>query len=300
MAFWEQLARLRPNFRRAAALRAAGEEPRLAIVTCIKNEGEDLVEWLCFHRHIGVSEFVIYDNLSTDATSRILAAVPFRDTIKVHRVREEAAQKVAFADAIRRYRHRLDWAAFIDGDEFIVPLGEKTIVERLAECEAMGLSGFGINWRVFGSSGHMERPPGLVTESFTRRAPDTLPYCRHVKSVVRMARARKMVTPHYITVAGDYRLDDGSKPDADFIGIVSRPSFEGGFAIHHYVTKSHAQCMRKIARGRPRAAKKGDKYRPPEYWEQRDRNEIEDARAAEVIAPIRDEVLKLRDAIGRD
>ena len=86
-----------------------------------------------------------------------------------------------------------------------------------------------------------------------------------------------MVTPHYITVAGDYRLEDGTKPDADFIGIVSRPSFEGGFAIHHYVTKSHAQCMRKIARGRPRDARKGDKYRPPEYWEQRDRNEVEDA-----------------------
>ena len=101
LAFWEQLARLRPNFRRAAAPRAAGEEPRLAIVTCIKNEGEDLVEWLCFHRHIGVSEFVIYDNLSTDATSRILAGVPFRDTIKVHRVREEAAQKVGL-----RRRHQ--------------------------------------------------------------------------------------------------------------------------------------------------------------------------------------------------
>jgi hypothetical protein len=272
----------------------------LAIVTCIKNEGEDLVEWLCFHRHIGVSRFIVYDNLSTDATRRILASVPFSDEIEVRTIAKESPQKAAFADALRRFRNALDWVAFIDGDEFIVPLREKPLREMLADLQSAGVDGFGIHWRVFGSSGHKARPPGLVTESFTRRAENVFLANRHVKSLVRIGRVEAMVTQHYFRTRGAYRLDDGSAPPPDFIGVTEQASFEHGFAIHHYITKSHAQCLAKIARGRPKPDWSEKKYRPPGYWNAYDRNEVEDDRAARVIAPIREEVLRLRDAIGRD
>ena len=274
--------------------RAADRGPRLAIVTCIKNEGDDLVEWLCFHRQIGVSRFVIYDNLSSDATAAILDAVPFKDEIVVHRIADEAAQKAAFSDAIRRYREELDWVAFIDGDEFIVPLGEVSLIDKLAELEARGVDGFGIHWRIFGSSGHAERPRGLLTGSFTKRARDGFRPNRHVKSVVRMGAIRAMVTQHYFRVGGAYLLDDGSAPSADFRGIAAKASFTQGFAIHHYITKSHAQCLQKIARGRPRPSHSKTKYRSESYWTTYDRNDVKDTRAAQIIAPIRDDVLKLR------
>jgi hypothetical protein len=280
--------------------REPDRRPELAIVTCIKNEGEDLVEWLCFHRLIGVSRFVIYDNLSTDATQRILASVPFRSEITVRRISKESPQKAAFADALRRFRNVLDWVAFIDGDEFIVPLGETPIVQKLGELQAGGYDGFGIHWRVFGSSGHEKRPPGLVTESFTRRAADTFPANRHVKSIVKIARVEAMVTQHYFRMRGSYALDDGTEPPADFIGVTEQASFANGFAIHHYITKSHAQCLTKIARGRPKPDWSVKKYRPPTYWNDNDRNDVEDHRAEQVLAPIRQDVLGLRDEIGRD
>lgn len=273
---------------------------RVAIVTCLKNEGEDLVEWLSFHRHIGVSEFVIYDNRSTDATRRILDAVPFRDTIRVHEIDSPYPQKDAFADALVRYRDTLDWVAFIDGDEFIVPLGGMALPQRLAKFEAAGIAGFGINWRIFGSGGHVTRPPGLVTESFTRRAPDKVKFNAHVKSIVRIAKVEEMVTQHYFRVAGNYRFDSAASVPADFRGVSPSITYKHGFALHHYIIKSREQCLRKIARGRPRPASTGDKFRPPSFFETYDRNEVEDDRAAKVIAPIRDEVLRLRDAIGRD
>jgi hypothetical protein len=109
-----------------------------------------------------------------------------------------------------------------------------------------------------------------------------------------------MVTQHYFRTCGPYLLDDGSEPRADFIGVARRQSFAGGFAIHHYITKSHAQCLAKIARGRPKPNWSSAKHRPASYWTHYDRNEVEDRRAADVIAPIRDEVLRLRDEIGRD
>ncbi len=275
----------------------------MAIVTCIKNEGDDLVEWLCFHRQIGVSRFVIYDNLSTDATARILDAVPFRDEIIVHRISDESAQKAAFRDALKRYRDELDWVAFIDGDEFIVPLGELSLIDKLAEFEARGVDGFGIHWRVFGSAGHKVRPPGLVTESFTRRAEDSFVANRHVKSVVRLAEVQAMVTQHYFRVSGTYLLDGGTRAPPDFEGITPQASFTQNFAIHHYITKSRAQCLKKIARGRPKPNNSKAKYRNAGYWTTFDRNDLRDTRAAEVIAPIRDSVLQMRQEIesaGRD
>lgn len=276
---------------------AEGGRPRLAIVTCIKNEGEDLVEWLCFHRQIGVSRFVIYDNLSTDSTLRVLNAVPFRDEITLHIVSDEQAQKFAFRDAIRRYQQELDWVAFIDGDEFIVPLAEMSLVDKLSEIEARGVDGIGLHWRSFGSSGHKVRPAGLVTESFVHRAEDRWSANRHVKSIVRIGAVEGMGTQHYFQVRGAYLLDDGTAPPEDFKGLAGPASFNQGFAIHHYVTKSRAQCLAKIARGRPMSGNAKNKYRNLSYWISHDRNEVEDRRAAEVIAPIRESVLKLRGEI---
>jgi hypothetical protein len=109
-----------------------------------------------------------------------------------------------------------------------------------------------------------------------------------------------MVTSHYFSVKGAYRLDDGSDPPRGFQGVGPAASFRRGIAIHHYVTKSRAQCMTKIARGRPLFDSSGQQFREASYFEIHDRNEVEDDRAARVIAPIRDDVLKLRDAIGRD
>lgn len=274
--------------------------PQLAIVTCIKDEGEDLVEWLCFHRLVGVSRFIIYDNESSDATRRILDAVPFRDAIEVHYVHDETAQKYAFSDAIRRYRKQLDWVAFIDGDELIVPLADVSLQDHLAELEAAGISGFGIHWRIFGSSGHETRPTGLMTESFTRRGPDGFGPNSHVKSLVQLPKVRKMVTQHFFRVQGAYLLDNGSAPPPDFRGISRPASFTQGLAIHHYIIKSRQQCLKKLARGRPRPSSSPDKFRPPNYFRRFDANRVKDDRAAQIIAPIRDEVLRLRDEIGRD
>lgn len=279
---------------RRASKRPERHGPSLAIVTCIKNEGDDLVEWLCFHRHIGVSRFVIYDNLSTDSTLKLLDSMPFRDQITVHTIADESAQKAAFADALERYRGELDWVAFIDGDEFIVPLGEVSLLDKLAEFEANGVDGFGVHWRIFGSSGHEQRPRGLLTESFTHRAGDGFRANRHVKSVVRIAAVEAMVTQHYFRVSGKYLLDNGTQPPTDFRGVAAKASFTQGFAIHHYITKSRAQCMEKIARGRPKPSRSKSKYRTLSYWTTYNRNEVSDLRAAQVIDPMRDYVVQLR------
>ena len=44
---------------------------RIIAVTCVKNEGSFLLEWIAFHRLIGVTNFLFYPNDCTDATDRL-------------------------------------------------------------------------------------------------------------------------------------------------------------------------------------------------------------------------------------
>ena len=48
---------------------------RITAVTCVKNEGPFLLEWIAFHRVLGVTDFLFYSNDCTDATDRLLDAL---------------------------------------------------------------------------------------------------------------------------------------------------------------------------------------------------------------------------------
>ena len=44
----------------------------LSVVCAVKNEADDLLEWLHFHRLAGVDHFYLYDNESTDETRTVI------------------------------------------------------------------------------------------------------------------------------------------------------------------------------------------------------------------------------------
>ncbi len=50
----------------------AAATQRVAIVTTMKNEGPFILEWLAYHRAIGVTDFLIYTNDCTDGTDTML------------------------------------------------------------------------------------------------------------------------------------------------------------------------------------------------------------------------------------
>jgi FkbM family methyltransferase len=47
-------------------------DPRVLIATCMKDEGPFVLEWIAWHRAIGVTDFVVYTNHCSDGTDRIL------------------------------------------------------------------------------------------------------------------------------------------------------------------------------------------------------------------------------------
>ncbi len=55
---------------------------RITAVTCVKNEGPFLLEWIAFNRLIGVTDHLFYSNDCTDGTDRLLDALAARGLVQ--------------------------------------------------------------------------------------------------------------------------------------------------------------------------------------------------------------------------
>ena len=70
--------------------------------------------------------------------------------------------------ALRHYKDESQWVAFLDVDEFLVLPEFDDIQEFLRRCPATWDCVY-FNWSFFGNNGHLERPPGSVLTTYTRR-----------------------------------------------------------------------------------------------------------------------------------
>lgn len=149
---------------------------KTAIVTTMKNEGPFILEWLAYHRAIGVQDFLIYTNDCTDGTDTMLQMLqkkglvqhrenPFRDTdLKPqHAALQAAEDEPVIRDA--------DWAICMDVDEFIsIHTGDGTLD---ALYDAVGQANLiSMTWRLFGNSDVHDYDDRFVIEQFTRCAPE--------------------------------------------------------------------------------------------------------------------------------
>ena len=104
---------------------------KIAVCAIFKDEAPYLLEWLAFHRMIGVDLFVLYDNGSSDAGSDLIRASSFARNVTLidwPDGRVNSPPTSIFASITRRAS---TWVAFIDIDEFIMPLAGGSIRDIL-------------------------------------------------------------------------------------------------------------------------------------------------------------------------
>ena len=119
----------------------------VAICCIVKNEAPYIKEWIEFHLLVGVSMFFIYDNESTDNLKETLKPY-IEDGIVVYAyVKGTAMQFPVYNDCIANYKNCCDWIAFIDADEFLMPVRNDSLSEILDDFKTY--AGIGINWVVF-------------------------------------------------------------------------------------------------------------------------------------------------------
>ena len=189
--------------------------PRVALIAPVKQEAPYLLEWLAYHRALGVETFVLGDNGGSDHTSDLLQAL---DTVGLA-MRLDWQGEIAFqlrfdVDAISRICGIADICSITDVDEFIRPLGGRqdirgAVAELFARPE---ISAAALGWASYGSSGHIEPGEGLVMERFTHRAPDDHATHRIVKTLVRPERFVGMVNPHVVQLTSGEYVNDRGEP----------------------------------------------------------------------------------------
>ena len=128
MPDWKQLlrralARIRRPFRLRKSSRPP--VPRLALVTCVRNESAWLPAFLSYHHAIGVERAYVYCDRCTDGSAALAASHPW---VKVFRLDSAQARRMPYvADfqcacmnhSLQRAREEgFDWLMMIDVDEF--------------------------------------------------------------------------------------------------------------------------------------------------------------------------------------
>ncbi|MBB96280.1 MAG: glycosyl transferase family 2 [Rhodobacteraceae bacterium] len=111
---------------------------RITAVTCVKNEGPFLLEWIAYNRLIGVTDFLFYSNDCTDGTDRLLDALAARGGVthlpnpaEGRNYQMEALKDAARQDVVRD----ADWVWIADVDEFLnIHVGDHSIPALIEAC----------------------------------------------------------------------------------------------------------------------------------------------------------------------
>ncbi len=157
---------------------AAPSSGRSCIVTCMKNEGPFILEWIAYHRAIGFDDFLIYSNDCTDGTDRLLDLLDARGIVQ-HRANpfkpgrqkpQHAALKAAGTEPVVQ---NCEWAICMDVDEFInIHVGDGRLADLFG---AVGQANMiSLTWRLFGNADIAEFQDGFITDQFTRCAPELI------------------------------------------------------------------------------------------------------------------------------
>lgn len=245
--------------------------PALYFSVCAiaKNEGPYFKEWIEWHLQHGAEKFFIYDNESTDETRHILAPYIRAGIVDYKLWPGHRRQLAAYDDCLENNRFASRWIAFIDLDEFIVPMKDTSIANLLRRFE--DFAAVEINWLIFGSNGHLKREPGLVMERFKRHSQPEHRLNRHVKSIVNPQRVYAMIGCHEAAKISGFIADTHGQPVRR--NFRDRKPLQDVIRINHYAVRSYEEFVEKQARGRASGTQKNINS---EYFTHYDLNDIED------------------------
>lgn len=281
---------------------------RILLISCMRNEGPFLLEWLAHHRAAGVTDFLVFSNDCADGTDEMLDTLETGGVLTHVRNRHaetgRAAQWQALADAwAHPLRAKADWIMTIDCDEFVnIRAPHDTLAGLIGAMDGADL--ISMPWRLFGNNRRARLRDALTLEQFTRAAPQPCPYPFMASSFKTLfsARApvRKMGVHRPRLVPGahpDWR--DGSNravPEAIRRGQgapvhYGRPGANSHVQLNHYSLRSAESYMIKRLRGLPSQMSREIGL---DYWIERNFNMVEDTSIARMVPATRAALNDLR------
>lgn len=217
----------------------------LSVAAIMKNEKPYLKEWLEYHLLQGVDHFYLCDNESTDGTREYLTSYINNNTITYIPISGKNQQLACYEKIVAEYKDQTKWLAFIDLDEYLVPLKAQNMRQFLKEFE--DVSEVSLHWMNYGDNDTVSRKNGLLTEFFTSHGR----FLNHtVKSIVKpkdVIDFKSFGSNHYVKVNGK-SVNENHYP-VDFM-LSFYPSADKA-RVNHYILKSFAEFLYKKSRGHP-------------------------------------------------
>ena len=190
---------------RAASVAREEYRIRYELTACLKfkNAARFLPEWIEFHQIVGFEHFYLYNNNSTD--DYIEALAPYRDegSVTLYEWPHTPAAPEADEHCVAHHQHEARWIAFLDDDEFLFPSRGEDVRKVLRKYEQY--PALAVHWLMFGSSGHLRRPEGLVLENYLLRADYVVLSSKASSIHVRVVTAN---AHHWLYRSGDIASDE--------------------------------------------------------------------------------------------
>ncbi|MHA6264048.1 glycosyltransferase family 2 protein [Arenibacterium sp. CAU 1754] len=277
------------------------------IVGCMKNEAPYIVEWVAYHRAIGVDNFLIYTNDCSDGTSEILDRLQDMGVLQ-HRNNDKwkgnSPQQHALNSALKEpVLKNADWIIHIDVDEFMnVRTGNGTLDDFFAAVP--DATNVAMTWRLFGHNGITRLADDFVIEQFDTCAPK---YCPKPHTVWGFKTMFKNIGAYAkISCHRPNKLDDGFKDKVRWVNgsgkDMTREAAENGWRsskksigydllqLNHYALRSAESFLIKRQRGR---ALHVDRSIGLNYWIRMDWSDFRDITIKRNIPRLRAEYDRL-------
>jgi glycosyltransferase involved in cell wall biosynthesis/tetratricopeptide (TPR) repeat protein len=128
---WETDCAARPSIARGVHVRAPrffreGQMPdrgTLAVCALLEDEPADLLEWIAYHRVIGVEKFYLYDRMEDGRSRHLLQDLMAGAIVDLVPWPRLFTRKAAYDDFADRNGQGWTWAAFVDPKTYINPVG---------------------------------------------------------------------------------------------------------------------------------------------------------------------------------
>ncbi len=241
----------------------------VTVFTTMKNEGPYMLEWVAFHKSIGVDHFLIFTNNCEDGTDDI--ARRLQDLGLATHVPNEVKdggnpQHQMLWRARRQPRVKESgWLLCMDVDEFWnITCGDNSFGALIAEVEQRAgqpVDAISFAWKLFGSSGNISFEDKPVTEAFPM-GDQPFPYhssrASGLKTLFRNNGKFTRFGPHRPKgfdeeQAADIAWSDagGNLFPADKVGWRAWRKFDHSLGrLHHYSVRSMDGFLVKRDRGR--------------------------------------------------
>ena len=281
------------------------------ILSMMKDEGHSLLEWVAYHRLIGFDNICVYTNNCQDGTDDMLIRLQelgyvqhFRNDVPKGKKPQPNALLLGLKNPEVTDS---DWVLTMDADEFVnIKVGDGS-VQELVDAVPDDAEGIMITWRFYGSNDILDWRPGLVTESYTRGAPDKFRKGWGVKSMVRpfpnmkfgihrpSIKQRASNPERVAQLEALNWVNGGGKPMTTSFKAggwrSTGPTLSYEFVeMNHYAVKSYEAYLLRRMRGN--VNNKEDKYNAS-YFAIFDRNEVEHPGAARHAPRVRAEMKKM-------